>query len=143
MALSRAPASGMEDERTLPRQGGADFVPTFKIGEGTTMYVKESSNTGAYTAQTTERTQKTGTSFAETLAATKSSPEQDFLDYMKKTPEQRMFDSWLSSQKISKEQYAAMSSEEKAKVQAAFKQYIKEHVEEKLGAAGSVDLSGV
>lgn len=107
------------------------------------MYVKETSNNGAYAAQTTERTQKTGTSFSETLAATKSSPEQDFLDYMKKTPEQRMFDSWLASQKISKEQYAAMSSDEKAKIQAAFKQYIKEHVEEKLGAAGSVDLSGV
>jgi len=62
---------------------------------------------------------------------------QDFLDYAKETPAQRMFDNWLSSQNITMSQYNAMPPAEQAKLVAAYQEYIKEHMYDALVGTGT------
>ncbi|MTJ79989.1 MAG: hypothetical protein F8N37_03060 [Telmatospirillum sp.] len=63
---------------------------------------------------------------------------KNFLNYMHETPGERMFDSFLGHMHISKAEYAAMSGEDKAKVMAQFKEYMKQKIAEKQGLPGSV-----
>ena len=51
---------------------------------------------------------------------------EQFLQYAKETPAQRMFDSWLSSQHITMDQCNAMSTSAKEKLTQQFDQYLKE-----------------
>lgn len=80
-------------------------------------------------------------STVETQSAKSSSsandPVQAFRDYMSETPGQRMFDAFLGAHHISKEQYAAMSPSEKAKIQAEFEAYVKQKAQGKLGLDGN------
>jgi len=63
----------------------------------------------------------------------------EFMRYAKETPAQRMFDSWLTSQNISMDQYNAMSTAEKAKITQEFEQYISEKMKSEItgGANGT------
>jgi hypothetical protein len=51
---------------------------------------------------------------------------QQFLQYAKETPAQRMFDNWLSSQHITMAQFNSMSTAAKEKLTQQFEQYMKE-----------------
>lgn len=67
-----------------------------------------------------------------------------FLEYARETPEQRMFDSWLGNQGITKSQYNAMSAEEKQKLTTQFEQIEKAKFKEEMGtntAASTASLS--
>jgi len=104
----------------------------------------QQAQTGSTAAATTSSTVSGASSTVAAAGSTGSSssiadPQQYFLDYMSKTPEERMFDSFLSSNKISKADYEAMSDSEKQKVLAKFKEYVKEKSEESLGVAGLSD----
>jgi hypothetical protein len=50
---------------------------------------------------------------------------KEFMDYASETPAQRMFDNWLKSEGISKDDYNAMTPQEKQKVLDKFQEYIK------------------
>jgi len=67
----------------------------------------------------------------------------DFMRYAKETPAQRMFDTWLSSQNISMDQYNAMSSAEKGKITQEFEQYMKEKMKSEItgGANGTATVA--
>jgi hypothetical protein len=51
---------------------------------------------------------------------------QEFMSYAKETPAQRMFDNFLQSQNISKQQYDAMTPAQKQKLVDAFEAQLKE-----------------
>jgi hypothetical protein len=58
----------------------------------------------------------------------KSSAADEFMNYMKMTPAERMQANWLSSHGISKEKFEAMSPEEKQKLLAKMKHEIEEQI---------------
>lgn len=60
---------------------------------------------------------------------------QQFLDYMKKTPEQRMVDNWLQAHGISREEFDQMKPEEKQKIVEEMKQDIEEKIKQQREAA--------
>jgi hypothetical protein len=62
---------------------------------------------------------------------------QEFLDYAKETPAQRMFSNWLDSQGITQSQYNAMSETQKNKLQEQYREYMKEHLKDAYGTNGS------
>lgn len=57
------------------------------------------------------------------------SPTDDFLNYMKMTPEQRAQYKWLAAHGITKEQFDAMSDADKAKLMAQMKQEIEDQMQ--------------
>lgn len=61
--------------------------------------------------------------------------EEEFMNYMKKTPAERMFDSWLERHKISRGQFNALSPEEKKKLVDEFKQEMQEELRRKYGTS--------
>lgn len=66
------------------------------------------------------------------------SVEENFLKYLQKSPAERMFENWLASQKMTKEQFDAMSPEEKQKLIEKFKREMQEELKRKynLGQTG-------
>jgi hypothetical protein len=79
-----------------------------------------------------------GSTAAPRTAGTGNGAVQDFLSYMHETPGQRMFDSWLGSQHISKEQFAAMSPADKQKLVERFRRELEEKMKGKQDAAAAV-----
>jgi predicted amidohydrolase len=68
------------------------------------------------------------TSSATSLSDAASSgydPVKEFMEYASETPAQRLFDTWLKSEGISKDDYNAMSAVEKQQVLDKFQEYIK------------------
>ena len=53
----------------------------------------------------------------------------NFMNYAKETPAQRMFDTWLQQQNISKDEYNSMSSSDKEKLMEKYKEYLKEKMQ--------------
>lgn len=60
---------------------------------------------------------------------------QEFMNYMKMTPAERMQESWLRQHGISKEEFDAMSVEEQQKIIAQMKQDIENDIKEKMRMA--------
>lgn len=56
------------------------------------------------------------------------STASEFLSYMKKTPAEKVQEAWLARHGISKEEFAAMSPEEKEKLLAQMKHEIEEQM---------------
>jgi hypothetical protein len=59
---------------------------------------------------------------------------QEFMSYAKETPAQRMFDSWLQDQNITKQQYDAMTPAEKQKLMNEFEAQMKQKLHNEMGA---------
>ena len=57
---------------------------------------------------------------------------QEFTDYMKQTPAQRMQASWLAQHGITKEQFDALPAEEKQKLLAQMKQEIETKIKQSM-----------
>lgn len=94
---------------------------------------RNSAYTAAYTSsqQTNSSSSNSDTSLSGTadsgFDATKA-----FMDYANETPAQRMFDSWLGTQHVTKEEYNSMSDADKQKLVDKFEEYMKEKMREKL-----------
>ena len=69
---------------------------------------------------------------------------QKFMDYMNKTPEERLYEMFLKKEGLTKEQLAALPPEERAKIEEKIRKKIEEHIEkeaeEKVGEADSSSL---
>jgi hypothetical protein len=57
--------------------------------------------------------------------------------YAKETPGERIFDSWLSSQHITMDQYNAMTPSEKQKIMDEFESYEKQKLNNAFGATSN------
>lgn len=57
---------------------------------------------------------------------------KQFMDYMEKTPEQRMLDAWLGQHGISREEFDSMSPEEKQKILDEMKQDMEARLKQKM-----------
>jgi len=88
-------------------------------------------------AQSTPTTQ-TGSSFNDYLDGAGGSGVQAFMDYMKETPAQQMFTSFLGSQHISQSEYDAMTPKQQEALMQKFEQQLKLKME-----TGSTNLSSV
>ncbi len=53
---------------------------------------------------------------------------QEFMNYAKETPAQRMFNDWLSSQNITEQQYAAMTPAQQQKLVEKFEAQMKQEL---------------
>ncbi|HEY1096636.1 MAG TPA: hypothetical protein VGF14_05295 [Alphaproteobacteria bacterium] len=56
---------------------------------------------------------------------------QEFTEYMKKSPAERMMDDWLRAHGMTKEEFDALGPEEKQKILEEMKQDIEEKMKEK------------
>jgi hypothetical protein len=121
---------------------GTSNIQTTSTGTPQTGNRKTSSFQDYLAAAQNDTTGSTGsTGTAGTGTGTGTGAVQDFLSYMHETPGQRMFDSWLGSQHISKEQFAAMSPAEKQKVMEQFRRELEEKMKGKLDAASTAPSS--
>jgi hypothetical protein len=77
------------------------------------------------------------TSSASTSDASSESGLEEFMQYASETPAQRIFDSWLSSQKITEDQYNAMTPAEKQTIMDKFEAQMKA----KLGSETTTSLT--
>ncbi len=84
-----------------------------------------------------------GSSSTYSFAAsdTKADPQQWFLDYMKKTPLERMQQDWMNSHGITKEKWDKMTDDERKAVVDKMTAEIKEKMrEEAAKKKGKVDI---
>lgn len=69
---------------------------------------------------------------------------QEFMNYMKKSPAERMLESWLAAHGITKEEFDAMSPKEKQALMDQMKReieaQIKKQAEEKVAKASSTNI---
>jgi hypothetical protein len=79
------------------------------------------------TSQSPKPNQNAG-SFNDYLSGAGNDAVQQFQDYMKETPAQRMFASFLNSEHISQSQYNAMSPQQKEALMQQFEQELKQHM---------------
>jgi hypothetical protein len=94
----------------------------------------------SYSASSSQSEEESSSSFqSHFLSASGGNDDavQEFLDYAKETPAQRMFDSWLSGQHISKAEFNSMSDEEKQKLIDKFREEMKEKMKAALGTSSS------
>jgi hypothetical protein len=77
------------------------------------------------------------TSSTSTSDTSSNSGLEEFMQYAKETPAQRIFDSWLSSQKITEDQYNAMTPAEKQTIMDKFEAQMKS----KLGSETTASLT--
>lgn len=98
----------------------------------------------SYSTSSSQSEQESSSSFQSHFLTASSSNDdavQEFLDYAKETPAQRMFDTWLSGQHISKAEFNAMSQEEKQKLIDKFREEMKEKMKAALGTPSSASAS--
>jgi acyl-CoA reductase-like NAD-dependent aldehyde dehydrogenase len=69
-----------------------------------------------------------------------STATQQFLDYMKKTPLERMEEAWLAQHGLSKEKLAAMSPAERQGILDAMRQDIEQQMKESAENPGPTDI---
>lgn len=82
--------------------------------------------------------------FADYFTSSTSSSDnavQDFMEYAKETPAQRMFNDWLTSQNITMSQYNAMPQAEQTKLTSEYREYLKEHLQNELAGTGTAGLA--
>jgi hypothetical protein len=107
---------------------------TTDTGLGTSVAQTQStvaSSFESYFLDATDSSSETDIS-SETTSSTDASSDassesglEEFMQYAKETPAQRFFDSWLSSQNITEDQYNAMPSTEKQKLMDEFETQMK------------------
>jgi hypothetical protein len=84
------------------------------------------------------QTNQSGGSFNDYLDGASGNGVQAFMDYMKETPAQQMFTSFLGSQHISQSQYDAMTPQQQEALMQKFEQQLKLKME-----TGSTNISSV
>lgn len=95
---------------------------------------KQAGTQGASFKQAMSASQSSSSASSTSETTYSDSVTQNFMDYMKETPSQRMFESFLSSQKITKEQYAAMSPADQQKLIDEFKRQLEQKMAQKNGS---------
>ena len=74
-----------------------------------------------------------------TAKPTRSDAVQEFLDYMNKTPEERLFEKYLKELGLTKEQFEALPPEERMKVEAKIREKVERDVEMALATSAQTD----
>jgi predicted flavoprotein YhiN len=79
-----------------------------------------------------------GSAFADLLGKVgQQSPEQEFLDFMKMSPAEKMQYMWLASHGITKEEFDAMSPEEKAKLVKQMEAEMREKIQKGMDSSAA------
>jgi hypothetical protein len=102
------------------------------------MHIPGIQNHSAFAASSSQPTNSNTPPFAGSFLDAASSggdAVEQFLDYAKETPAQRMFDSFLQNQHISKDQYNSMTQAEKQKLIDEFKLELKAKMNGGLGGS--------
>lgn len=79
---------------------------------------------GAALQQTNQDTSPFQSHFTDAFDGDEN-PVQEFMDYAKETPAQRLFTDWLGSQNITQAQFNAMSPKEQQKLVEKFQEQLK------------------
>jgi hypothetical protein len=67
-------------------------------------------------------------------------PEDNFLDYMKMSPGERMIENWLEAHHLSKEKLAAMAPDERNKIMKEMQDDIAKQLKEQTKDKAQVDI---
>jgi hypothetical protein len=104
------------------------------------MSIQGISGVGAYAAiaanyrssaqQRTAAAMAAATANQAATTTTASDPVQEFRNYMKETPAQRLEDSWLAAHHLTRQQYEAMSPQERQAIQQQMASELKEQVKQ-------------
>jgi hypothetical protein len=99
-------------------------------------------NSSTYTSSPSQQVSQNTSSFASYLSAASGNSNdssddavQEFMNYAKETPAQRMFDNWLGSQNITQAEYNAMTPAQKQALIEKFEVQMKQEL--KSGLTGS------
>ncbi len=82
---------------------------------------------------------QSGGSFSDYLSGAGDTGVQQFMDYMKETPVQRMFTNFLSSHHISQSQFDAMSPQQQQALTQQFEQQLKQQMSGASNTSPSLD----
>jgi hypothetical protein len=66
----------------------------------------------------------------QSMTTSAGDPVQEFRNYMKETPAQRLEDSWLAAHHLTRQQYEAMSPQEREGIQKQMATELKEQVKQ-------------
>ncbi|MDY0028489.1 MAG: hypothetical protein RBR86_00955 [Pseudobdellovibrionaceae bacterium] len=101
----------------------------------TQSYFPAGTSAGTSSASTTNKT--TSTSASSSIASGHSnSAIAEFLEYQKMTPEEKLRDAILKKLDLTEEDLAALSPEERAKVEEKIKEMIKQEIENNMAKKG-------
>jgi hypothetical protein len=78
--------------------------------------------------QTTSNPADFGNSFMDAVGNGGDDAVQQFMDYAKETPAQRMFDNWLEGQHITQAEYDSMSQAQKQKLLDQYQLQLKQEM---------------
>ena len=99
--------------------------------------IMDSSTVGATSSfQKTNATSSFANSFLQATSDSENGLDE-FMQYAKETPAQRMFDSWLGGQNISMKQFQAMSPDAQQKLVQEFDLQLKEKLQSEMGTSGA------
>ncbi|MDR3722988.1 MAG: hypothetical protein P4K83_00685 [Terracidiphilus sp.] len=85
----------------------------------------------------TDASSSTSESSTSTQTDADNTGLEEFMAYAKETPAQRMFDSWLKGQNITRDEYKSMTPEQQQALQNKFETYLKSRLDEKLGVSST------
>jgi hypothetical protein len=103
----------MKDKEKKAQQEGGGFAALLSGGA-----VSGSANNNVAKAEATSQS-----------ASLKKDAREEFLEYMKKTPAERMQEAWLKAHGITKEEFEAMPPEEKQAITDQMKQEIEDKLQ--------------
>lgn len=90
---------------------------------------------------TLNRNASSAQSTSQSSLSTKTSSAADvFMDYMKKSPAERMEDNWLKAHGLTKEKLASMSPEEQEAIRKQMKSEIEASLKQQTEAKANVDI---
>jgi hypothetical protein len=114
------------------------YVDNSSVADPNASKNDQNNSTTSFASQFAQASSQTGE--AKGASSDESGLEQ-FLQYAKETPAQRMFDSWLSSQHITMDQYNSMSTAAKEKLTQQFDQYMKETLQGKVAGTSNASAA--
>ncbi|HEU5046397.1 MAG TPA: hypothetical protein VFT64_00985 [Rickettsiales bacterium] len=78
----------------------------------------------------------------DTSSANQQSPAvQNFLNYMKESPEERFIDSWLAAHHLSREELAKMPPEKREAIMKQIEQEMKDSIKRKVEEKSALNIS--
>jgi hypothetical protein len=116
----------------------SSLLDSSSLADPTATQTNKNSSTSAFASLFTQASSQTGVS---TTASGDESGLEEFQQYARETPAQRMFDSWLSGEHITMDQYNAMPAAEKEKLTQQYEQYLKETMQGNVTGTSSASAS--
>jgi hypothetical protein len=136
-------SQGIHDRRVLPRRQHFPGNGAYRRANSMVGSIGGFNSTSLAVTSALNRTTSAAQSSTPSGLSTKtssSSATDVFMDYMKKSPAERMEDNWLKVHGLSKEKLAAMSPKDREAVMKQMKTDIENNLKQQTEAKATVDI---